>query len=159
MIPILNNQTRSTPTRKTCAFIHMDIRTPIVFFIFEVFWAESSLLQHTSMAVRRACLLVFLASVFLCAESKYMVYNTTSGIVPGKLNVHLVPHSHDDVGWLKTIDQYYFGSNNTIQVPNFQLLFFIFRILRLHINHAICIACICMLCMCRERVFKMCWIL
>ncbi|KAL2347102.1 hypothetical protein Fmac_001102 [Flemingia macrophylla] len=53
---------------------------------------------------------------FLSSESKYIRYNTTSTIVPGKLNVHLVPHSHDDVGWLKTIDQYYVGSNNTIQV-------------------------------------------
>ncbi|KAF5762439.1 putative alpha-mannosidase [Helianthus annuus] len=43
-------------------------------------------------------------------------YDTGGGIVEGKLNVHLVPHSHDDVGWLKTIDQYFIGSNNSIQV-------------------------------------------
>ncbi|KAM0950051.1 putative alpha-mannosidase [Dioscorea sansibarensis] len=42
-------------------------------------------------------------------------YNTSGGIAPGKLNVHLVAHSHDDVGWLKTVDQYFVGSNNSIQ--------------------------------------------
>ncbi|XP_015951770.2 alpha-mannosidase [Arachis duranensis] len=47
--------------------------------------------------------------------SKYIKYNTDASINEGKLNVHLVAHSHDDVGWLKTIDQYYVGSRNNIQ--------------------------------------------
>ncbi|XP_017042925.2 lysosomal alpha-mannosidase [Drosophila ficusphila] len=38
------------------------------------------------------------------------------------INVHLVPHSHDDVGWLKTVDQYYYGSQNRIQHAGVQYI-------------------------------------
>ena len=33
---------------------------------------------------------------------------------PYPWTVHVVPHSHDDVGWLKTLDQYFDGSRKDI---------------------------------------------
>ncbi|KAF7233994.1 hypothetical protein EG68_06920 [Paragonimus skrjabini miyazakii] len=38
------------------------------------------------------------------------------------LNVHLIPHTHDDVGWLKTVDQYYYGAENHIQKAGVQYI-------------------------------------
>ncbi|TRY82085.1 hypothetical protein DNTS_024091 [Danionella cerebrum] len=38
------------------------------------------------------------------------------------LNVHLVPHTHDDVGWLKTVDQYFYGGRNNIQHAGVQYI-------------------------------------
>jgi len=41
---------------------------------------------------------------------------------PTKLNIHLVPHTHDDVGWLKTVDQYFYGTNANIQKAGVQYI-------------------------------------
>jgi lysosomal alpha-mannosidase len=38
------------------------------------------------------------------------------------LQIHIVPHTHDDVGWLKTVDQYYYGANNSIQRAGVQYI-------------------------------------
>ena len=38
------------------------------------------------------------------------------------VNVHLVPHSHDDVGWLKTIDECYYGDKMEIQRAGVQYI-------------------------------------
>jgi alpha-mannosidase len=38
------------------------------------------------------------------------LYNTTAGPRAGYTNVHLIAHSHDDVGWLKSPSDYFTGS-------------------------------------------------
>jgi len=36
----------------------------------------------------------------------------------GPVTIHLVPHSHDDVGWCKTIDEYFDGTDKQTQWTN-----------------------------------------
>lgn len=42
-------------------------------------------------------------------------YNVCPQLNPNMLNVHLVAHTHDDVGWLKTVDQYFYNEKQRIQ--------------------------------------------
>ena len=56
---------------------------------------------------------VFFVTFFVLGSAFECRFNAT--VNQEKLQVHLVPHTHDDVGWLKTVDQYYYGSKNYIQ--------------------------------------------
>ncbi|KAK5925893.1 hypothetical protein CgunFtcFv8_021508 [Champsocephalus gunnari] len=49
-------------------------------------------------------------------------YESCHATQPDMLNVHLVPHTHDDVGWLKTVDQYFYGDRNDIQHAGVQYI-------------------------------------
>ncbi|KAL2743902.1 lysosomal alpha-mannosidase isoform X2 [Vespula maculifrons] len=73
------------------------------------------------------CQLCFITEAFyisrqLLEEKQTCGYQSCPVIQPDKLNIHLVPHSHDDVGWLKTVDQYYFGSRSKIQKAGVQYI-------------------------------------
>jgi hypothetical protein len=40
----------------------------------------------------------------------------------GTTTVHIIAHSHDDVGWLKTLDQYFWGIHDSTQRANVFLI-------------------------------------
>ncbi len=48
--------------------------------------------------------------------SHCLVFLAPALTAAAKLNVHGIPHTHNDVGWLKTVDQHFYGANNSIQI-------------------------------------------
>ncbi|XP_043260159.1 lysosomal alpha-mannosidase isoform X2 [Colletes gigas] len=62
------------------------------------------------------------ASIPIATSKTSCGYEACPTVDPQKLNIHIVAHTHDDVGWLKTVDQYYFGSRTTIQRAGVQYI-------------------------------------
>ncbi|KAM6389963.1 LOW QUALITY PROTEIN: lysosomal alpha-mannosidase, partial [Rhynochetos jubatus] len=70
------------------------------------------------MAVPGAAALLLLGA----AAAAGCGYQSCPPTRPDLLNVQLVPHTHDDVGWLKTVDQYYYGARNELQHAGVQYI-------------------------------------
>jgi len=58
-------------------------------------------------------------------QGQYHHHNPKEGVkdykTGGPITVHICPHSHDDVGWLKTVDEYFDGSRQDIQFANVEV--------------------------------------
>ncbi|XP_030835227.1 lysosomal alpha-mannosidase [Strongylocentrotus purpuratus] len=68
---------------------------------------------------------VFLAAILSFSVGSSLAkcgYQSCNPTKPNRVNVHLVPHTHDDVGWLKTVDEYFYGANNSIQHAGVQYI-------------------------------------
>lgn len=73
-------------------------------------------LQMTFAALIFCFCLAFSVESKPVAEEAACGYASCPQFDPDIFYVHLIPHSHDDVGWLKTVDQYYFQGKTTIML-------------------------------------------
>lgn len=82
----------------------------------------------TTMAMKYLLLILFRIDLILSVRIELenlpinCGYSKCPTLDSRKINVHLIPHTHDDVGWLKTVDQYYYGSRNEIQNAGVQYI-------------------------------------
>ncbi|KAG5887528.1 hypothetical protein JTB14_022140 [Gonioctena quinquepunctata] len=68
------------------------------------------------ISVIAAAFFIDISAVSLGKADKKCGYDNCPNISDTKINVHLIPHSHDDVGWLKTVDEYFYGVHAGIGV-------------------------------------------
>ncbi|CAF1380669.1 unnamed protein product, partial [Rotaria sordida] len=78
------------------------------------------------------CIIAYLAFIIfivitICNGTPYQLpnscgYNSCNLGKADRLNVHLVAHTHDDVGWLKTVDQYFYGARKDIRPEGVQYI-------------------------------------
>ncbi|CAF1183231.1 unnamed protein product [Adineta steineri] len=72
------------------------------------------------------CLFLLISNIITLTNSVKSLnkcgYDTCNLGDATKLNVHLVPHSHDDVGFVKTLDEYYYGSRTDLQHAGVQYI-------------------------------------
>jgi hypothetical protein len=71
------------------------------------------------------CLLVAAAVANRHAEQPHLdVFQGAAEFVrlDEKLTVHMVHHTHDDVGWLKTVDEYFSGTDKNVQRAQVKLI-------------------------------------
>ena len=77
---------------------------------------------NTALLVAMARFLLLLLLLQLPLFSSAFVCSKSPRNEDDVLQIHLVPHTHDDVGWLKTVDEYYYGANNSIQIAGVQYI-------------------------------------
>ncbi|KHJ99633.1 glycosyl hydrolase family 38 protein, partial [Oesophagostomum dentatum] len=65
---------------------------------------------------------ILLISIFSHINLQFQNCNAWSND-HGVINVHLVPHTHDDLGWIKTVDQYYYGAKPELVPVGVQYIF------------------------------------